>query len=351
MLNRAAEYRPNESALYVSQAYIYRVLGQVDEQQRALERVIELGKEYQTSENWLPALYNSGVAYETLENYQAALREYMAILQKDPTFFSAHLSAGRILIRLGRLEEAMQMYQQAQPLVKENPAREIWLSLDSGRLYELLGQPEEAVAAYTRASALNPELMTPYFYLARLYEKAGSNDAAFVNYRKLIDVSYDPGWAHAIFGEFLYKIGDYHGAIEQYLQALRHAMYDPSLTYTHLGRAYAAAGEKAPAVAAFEDALRNPGANAAYIHSLYANVLVQFGQIEEAILHYEESLQLNQGIAFETKLNLARQYEQLAEFDRARVLVESLISVSDQLSDEQLKMVQERLRALAERQP
>lgn len=349
MFNQATNYRPDDSALYVGLAYLYRVMGRKEDQQQALNRVIELGREYQITDNWLPALYNSGIAYEAQGNYEAALQQYQMILSKDPTFFSAYLSAGRVLIQLKRLDEARQLHQQAQPLAKENPAREIWLSLDIGRLYENQGEPDAAIVAYLQASTLAPELATPYFYLAELYAKQGIHDAAFINYQKFVNVSHDPAGAHASFAEFLYRINDYQAAIDHYLQALQYSSYDPALLYANLGRAYAVTNKKELAQAAFEKALSKPSESAAYIHSLYGNVLVRFNQLEDAIFHYEESLKLDNGIAFETTMNLAQQYEILNALDNAQMLYKSLLSAKDQLSNEQQQMIQERLQNLLEK--
>lgn len=347
MLNRAAELNPDDPAAVLGQMYNYRVMGQEELEQQALERAIALCN--QLPSDHIAATYDRAIAYEAMEDDEAALREYRAIMRLDPTYFIAYLSAARALVRLDDPQSALEMLGEAQALAEGEPVKQVWLHLDTGPVYEQIGQTEAAIQEYNQAVDLDPTLVTPYFYLASLYDKLGETDAAWLNYKKIIDIGYNPSWAHELFAGFLYRIGYYEQAIEHYLEALRYPVYDASLLHTHLGLAYASADEQdipdkeARALAEFEAALQDPGSNEHYICSVYGNILAQFGHVNEAIAQLERSLELDPEIGIETMLNLGQMYEAVGEPEKARDLYQQLVELGDQIPADRLRLAQERL--------
>ncbi|MDY6874949.1 MAG: tetratricopeptide repeat protein [Chloroflexota bacterium] len=318
MLNRAAELNPGDPAAVLGQMYNYRVLGQEELEQQALERAVALCN--QLPGDHIAAIYDRAIAYEAMEDDEAALG----------------------------------MLQEAQALAEGDPAKQVWLHLDTGRVYEKIGQTETAIQEYNQSIDLDPTLVTPYFYLASLYDELGETDAAWLNYENIIDIGYNPSWAQELFAGFLYRIGYYEQAIEHYLEALRYPVYDASLLHTHLGLAYASADEEdvpdkeARALAEFEAALQDPGSNEHYICSVYGNVLAQFGHVNEAIVQLERSLELDPEISIETMLNLGQMYEAVGEPEKARALYQQLVELGDQIPADRLHLAQERLDQLEE---
>jgi len=356
MLGLAAELNPDDPAAVLGQMYNYRVMGQKELEQQALERALALCN--QLPGDHIPALYDRALAYEAAGNDKAALREYRAIMRLDPTYFIAHLSAARALTRLDDAQAALKMLQDAQPLAEDEPAKQVWLHLDMGQVYERIGQTEAAIQEYNQVVDAGSTLVTPYFYLASLYDKLGETDAAWLNYAKLVErteeTNYNPSWAHELFAGFLYRIGNHDLAIEHYQEALRYPVYDTSLLHTHLGLAYATADERdipdkeTRALAEFEAALESPGANEHYIRSVYGNVLTRFGYIDEAITQLERSLELDPEIRAETMLNLGQLYEAVGEVEKARALYQQLVALGDQIPADRLRLAEERLDQLEE---
>jgi tetratricopeptide (TPR) repeat protein len=166
MLNRAAELNPDDPAAVLGQMYNYRVMGQEELEQQALERAIALCN--QLPGDHIAAIYDRAIAYEAMEDDEAALREYRAIMRLDPTYFIAYLSAARALVRLDDPQTALGMLQETQALAEGDPVKQVWLHLDTGRVYEKIGQTEAAIQEYNQAVDLDPTLVTPYFYLASL---------------------------------------------------------------------------------------------------------------------------------------------------------------------------------------
>ena len=205
MLEVAEEYNPDNPALYLGKAYNHRVFGEAAEEQAALNQVIHLGKEDSSDSG---ARFDRALAYEALGDYETALREYQSIIsmEEQEKYFVAYLSAARVLIEMARFDEAQAQLDQAREHAGENAVKLAWLHIDQGTLKEKQGQYEEAINAYRQALAFKDDLVTAHYHLARLYAAQGMADAALLTYEEIVDLSDNKGWAHDIYGQFLYDI-------------------------------------------------------------------------------------------------------------------------------------------------
>ena len=351
MFNQAEVFNPDDPAIALGQAYNYRVLEQPEERQAALDKVITLTDR----SDEIAAIYDRALAFEMLQDNEAALQAYETITKRDPDFFIAYLSLGRILTRLGRLDEAEMIYQQAQARSGDDPVRQVWTYLDQGQLYEKRGEVNLAFEAYNQALALDPDLETAYFYLGQLYQKQGIPDGAYLNYKKLTEISQNPSWAYALLADYLAGQQNYAEAIDAYEAALRYPAHDNPKLYAEIGRAYAYVDEaefpdkQALSLAAFEKAVEAPGAYEAYIRSIYGQILYfNFNIVEEAISQHLQSLAADENIGVETRLNLGQIYTAIGQVDKAREQYQILIEAGDQIPENRLKMAQDRLQALEE---
>ncbi|MCB0210228.1 MAG: tetratricopeptide repeat protein [Anaerolineae bacterium] len=349
MFDQAATFNPDDPAIALGQAYNYRVLGQMVKRQQALEAVLTMT----AHEKDIVAIYDRALAFERLKDFQAALDEYRAINTLDPDFFIAYLSRGRILVQLDRLDEAEEIYQQAQQRADGDPIRQAWIWVDLGQLYEKKDDPEAAIEAYKQAVALVPTLSTPYFFLAQIYAQQGITDGAYLNYQQLTVVSQNPSWAHGAFGGYLFQQKSYVQAIDQYKKALRYPAYDAPRLYADLGQAYAYADvkdfpdKKALSIEAFEEAIKNPGPYEAYVRSIYGQILFfDFGIVEEAINQHLLSLKADESIGVETRLNLGQIYESTGQFNLAREQYQILVEAGSLLPADRLAIAQNRLAVL-----
>lgn len=351
-LAEAARLNPKEPAIALAQAYNYRVMGLEVQRQQAIQHAIDLCNELPP--NLLPAIYDRALAYEQQDNLEAALREYEAILRVQPDFFIAYLGSARLLARLGRFEEAMARYQQAQPLIEGQIRKQVWLNLDMGSLYAQQDKAENALVMYSRAIALDPALSMPHYLRAQLYEKLGMSDDALQDYRTLAEVSTQPHWAHETYAEYLRRTKNYPESIEQHLEALRYPVHNDAITHTRLGMAYAASNEQdfprkeQQAQAAFEQALLSPGPNEPYIRREYGLVLEGFGRTVEAIEQFERSLQLDGYTDPATMLNLGQLYESEGNPTAAIDMYEKVLTQEGQISDDLIQKALERLANLLE---
>jgi tetratricopeptide (TPR) repeat protein len=356
-VTKALTYRPDEPALYIISAYIHRVRQDTEAQKTDLDRALRLISAHLSSETQTADLHNRGLIFEARNDLEAALDEFTKLYTEHPDFFSAYLSAGRVLVRLKRFDAADAIYKRAALLAQDNPARLLWLNLGQGRLFEEQGQLSAAIQHYQTAVQLNPALATSYYALANAYAKDGVYDAAILAYEKFITVSHRSSWAYSEYGDFLFAQNDYAGAIKAYQQALSSQPYqdDQILLRAKLAQSFAAEGDLEQAVAFFEQALVEPSVHTAYIHNLFAYVLDRAKQPEAALREYEAAigeyeltLARKQGLGYDTRLRLAALYLRVDRPADARAHYTYLMAHQSELNSEQRNEVQDRLDSLPE---
>jgi len=100
-------------------------------------------------------------------------------------------SQGLQLQRIGKLDEALSLYQKA---VQLDP-RFIVAYNDMGIIYEAKGMPEQAEKSYLKAIELEPGYLSSYSNLALLYESQRDFEKAATYWQKRIDLgSADDPW-------------------------------------------------------------------------------------------------------------------------------------------------------------
>lgn len=99
------------------------------------------------------ALINSGYAYMSLNEYENATKEFLAVVEAQPLNASAWRGLGLAEQRSGHLAQAIPHYQQMAQL---EPSGANYLLL--AQAYQLAGQAEAARAAQSQAAAVSPNL-------------------------------------------------------------------------------------------------------------------------------------------------------------------------------------------------
>jgi tetratricopeptide (TPR) repeat protein len=329
-------------------------MGEVELLRQTFTKVIDLSGREPLS---VQERYDRAIAYELMEKYAAALKEYEVIIQLDPTFFIAYLSAARLLVQFERLEEAKALYTTADHLAAGDPIRQVEVALGRGQLYERRGDTDAAMHAYQRVIELDKDhtVDSVYYHLAKLYAKTGDRDKAIHSYLTFIEESEVKSWAHDVFANYLFEIGEYAWAIEEFGMALSYPIDNDALLHARLGMVYAAVDEQSfpnkesLARTEFDQALQHPGAAEAYIRAEYGRILAEFGYIDEAIDQYEQSLQVDKSLAVVTRRSLGQLYEEVKNFDKAIEMYQSLMNLCAQTPDDQivhLEFAYNRLRSL-----
>jgi tetratricopeptide (TPR) repeat protein len=285
------------------------------------------------------ALFDAGRVQEAIEHYQQAFH-----LGRDRV--ATHNNLGLALAALGKIDEAIEHYHQALRLKPDDATTHSNLGL----ALATLGKTDEAIAHYREALRINPDHAGAHNNLGNALVEVGRVNEAIEHYRNTLQVNPDFAEAHNNLGNALAKLGQTNEAIEQYRQALRlkpgyaDAHYTLGIALVGLGRTdeaidhlnqalrlkpdFAAAhntlgvvlgdlGRTDEATEQLNQALRFK-ADYAEAHSNLANVLIRAGRIDEAIEHYREALRLRPGNAeFHYNLGIA-----LAKLSRIDVAIE-----------------------------
>ncbi len=238
-------------------------------------------------------------------------------LTKNPKAWVAQLNLGNAVWRAGRIQDAMQHYEQALAIKPDY----IEAHLDLGAALIKLGRPEDAIRHYEQALKIDPDSAEAHRNLGIGLEQMGRVQEAIGHYEEALRIDSNSADAHYNLGVALEKAGRETEAIEHYQQALR-SYPDYVEAYINLGSAFLRMGKVPEAVAEYEQALRiNP--NDAEAHSDLGAILQRMGKLSEAVAQYEQALRskpdyveahFNLGLALE---KLGRTTEAIAHYQQA----------------------------------
>jgi len=118
---------------------------------------------------------------DTFLSYEDTAKGRLSFLQQQARDYRAQ---GLVYQRLGKIEEAMTMYQKA---VEMDPSYAVALN-DLGVTYELTGQKERAEEVYLQAVNIDPDFASTYSNLASLYEERQDLEQAALYWEKRIEL-------------------------------------------------------------------------------------------------------------------------------------------------------------------
>lgn len=180
------------------------------------------------------ALENEGKLSQAIDAYRQAILA-------DSTNTGNYISLARLLIYLGRYDEALEQASNAL-LINENNAMAYALR---GWAQGLSGDYLNGTASLKRAIELDPNNHVPYAYIAEVYglqyesntSIIGVIDNAIANSIKARDLSPNSLETHRARGYIQELVGSYGEAVQEYAAAVAINKYIPEL-YMRLGRVY-----------------------------------------------------------------------------------------------------------------
>jgi tetratricopeptide (TPR) repeat protein len=117
-------------------------------------------------------------------DYQDVLARAEAALARDATDAESMSNAAQVLIRLGRIDEAVALFDGA---AKADPDRWIY-QFNLARACDLGGRLDQSVKAYQVANALLPNDYATVFNLGRVLHRQGNDVAAVDQYQRAISI-------------------------------------------------------------------------------------------------------------------------------------------------------------------
>ncbi len=86
------------------------------------------------------------------EDYEEAIRNFKALLEKEPDNIILLISLGNAYFDMGMDREAIEVYRKALEIYPDN----VSVRTDLGTAYRRIGQPDKALEEYRKSLALDP---------------------------------------------------------------------------------------------------------------------------------------------------------------------------------------------------
>lgn len=220
-------------------------------------------------------------------DYQRALSEYVAAIQKDPENVDAHFNSGITKRRLKDLKGAIADYTTA---IRLKPTL-VDAYNNRGLVRSELGDKLAAIADFTEAIRLNPQYVQAYNNRGTIYSEVGKKQAAIADYSQAIQI--DAQYYEAYFNRGIVQsdLGNTKAAIADYSQTIRlNSNY--AQAYNNRGIAYFDLGNLKRAIADYTQAIR---VDSTYARA-YANrgtAQLTLGNKQAAIADYTQSIRID----------------------------------------------------------
>jgi tetratricopeptide (TPR) repeat protein len=248
-------------------------------------------------------LARQGRLQEAIDHYEQALR-------LKPDFALAQYNLGNALLQARKLPEAIGHYERALHLKPDFAGAQ----LNLGDAMQQSGRIQEAISQYEQALRIQPDLAEAHCNLGVVLQNAGQVQEAIGQYEQALRIQPDYAHAHNELGTALMRQGRLQEAIGHYEQAVR---IQPTYAEAHynLGKALLQAGKVPDAIEHCQQAVRLKP-EFAEAHSNLGVALQEAGQLQRAISHYEQALRIKPDLA-EAQLNLGIALEQLGRVQEA----------------------------------
>jgi tetratricopeptide (TPR) repeat protein len=227
---------------------------------------------------------------------------------------------------LGRVEEAIQAYQNAISLAPEQISP--WNNL--GHLYRKLERHTEALAAFQKAIEQNSSDALGWTGLGDLYRETGHNDDAIYAYLKAIEFSPDYAYSWSGLGNSYRDEGQLDDALAAHQKALEIDRGTVN-SWLGLGDIHRMQGNSENASMAYRTALELDPKNALAWNQL-GNLYYSAGAFDEAMRSYRKGIEFTQGSCLSYS-NLASIYIDKGLHTEAIPLLLKAVELSDDKTD------------------
>jgi tetratricopeptide (TPR) repeat protein len=229
--------------------------------------------------NWGVVLAQKGKLQEAMEHYEQALRF-------KPNYADAYYNLGNSLSQAGRIEDAIGRYEQALRIYPDHAEAHNNLGLALDRA----GRPQEAMEHWEQALRIKPHMAEAHYNLGNSLSQLNKLEDAIGHYEQALRFKPDYAEAHYNLGIALAILGRAQEAIGHWQQELRIKPDDAEAHY-NLGIVLAKTGRPDEAIGHYEQALQLKPDNAD-AHYRLALALKGRGRFEAAIAHYRKALEL-----------------------------------------------------------
>lgn len=281
---RALAIRPTYAEAHYNSGIVLKALGKTEEAIAAYERAINLRSNYAEAHN------NLGFIYQEQEKHDEAYEHYQKAIALRPDYAEAHNNIGAVYLAQGKLDEAIASYNRALEL------RPNYAEAFNNLGYALAEQKkhDEAIVQYQKALSLKPDYVDAYNNLGLSLRERGEYEAAIGCYRRALELQPDFGKANNNMGTLYQQLGRFDEAIACYMKSIAlKNNYAPA--YRNLVHCRKFTEQDMPILKELEtylesaDLSRNDESD---IHFALGKIHDDFGQHEQAFLHYKKANEL-----------------------------------------------------------
>ncbi|PYT01974.1 MAG: hypothetical protein DMF63_03830 [Acidobacteria bacterium] len=107
-------------------------------------------------------------------NWRGAELSFQKAIELNPNYAAAHQVYGTILLRLGRIGDAILELKKAQSLDPHSPALNTWM----GEAFAEIGEHDAEIRIHTKTTRFAPDYLFAYYFLVQSYVTTGRLDEA-----------------------------------------------------------------------------------------------------------------------------------------------------------------------------
>jgi predicted TPR repeat methyltransferase len=196
---------------YNNMANIYRIKKEIKKAEKFYRKSIDSAPE--------KAFFaHNGLGLLQRENgdNEAALESFQTAIDIEPASADAYANMAATLRSMGRIFEALPLYEKALSLDSANPV----ILTGYGMALELDGKREQAKEQYTKAIHVNPDFADAYAHKGAIETEAGNFKEAEKNLKKATEIDPEHAEAWLNLGVVLYNEKLYLEAMEAYRKAI-----------------------------------------------------------------------------------------------------------------------------------
>jgi tetratricopeptide (TPR) repeat protein/glutathione synthase/RimK-type ligase-like ATP-grasp enzyme len=187
------------------------------------------------------------------QQWTQAVELLTSAVDAAPTVCDYRIKLGRVLRKLGMLNDALACYRQALQLQPDHATCAIVHSDLANALFDM-GRIDEAIATYRQAIALDSKFAAAYINLGNALKTQGQLDEAIACYRHALSIDANSALAHFNLALAMNERGLFDEAIASYQAAIR-SKPDYVEAYCNLGVVFKEQNRLDDALACYEAAL------------------------------------------------------------------------------------------------
>ena len=211
LLNNLEHLESGEYGVYLLRGAALNMIGKPKEAQRQFEKAISMA-----DENKAEVLYNIGISFERINQYNIALKYFMKVHAMEPENYFVFYDLAYCYERLDELDKSIVNYQK---YLDEDPYSEyVWYNL--GIIYNKKDENEKALEAYDFAIAINPDYSSAYFNKANTLSTLDCHQEAIKTYKEFLEIEPDNAAAFCFMGECYEQLEEYEMAKVHYIKSI-----------------------------------------------------------------------------------------------------------------------------------